>query len=90
MVLKTALISAACAHLYACPPPSGEYWIDPNQGCVGDAIKVFCNFTAGGETCISPDKKSSGVSVAPHGAAERIVTPCEDAEVLFPSAGQNI
>lgn len=42
-------------------PPSGQYWIDPNQGCTGDAIKVFCNFTAGGETCVYPDKKSAGV-----------------------------
>lgn len=40
----------------------GEYWIDPNQGCSGDSFKVYCNFTAGGETCIYPDKKSSGVS----------------------------
>lgn len=40
----------------------GEYWIDPNQGCIGDTIKVFCNFTAGGETCIYPDKKSTGAS----------------------------
>lgn len=40
---------------------SGQYWIDPNQGCTGDAIKVSCNFTAGGETCIYPDKKSAGV-----------------------------
>lgn len=40
----------------------GEYWIDPNMGCKGDAFKVYCNFTAGGETCIYPDKKSSGVS----------------------------
>lgn len=44
--------------------PSGEYWIDPNQGCIGDAIQVFCNFTGGGETCIYPDKRSAGVSTA--------------------------
>lgn len=30
----------------------GEYWIDPNQGCVEDAIKVYCNMETG-ETCIS-------------------------------------
>ncbi len=41
---------------------SGEYYIDPNQGCSGDSFKVYCNFTAGGETCIFPDKKSNGVS----------------------------
>uniref|UniRef100_A0A4W5L5W6 Fibrillar collagen NC1 domain-containing protein n=1 Tax=Hucho hucho TaxID=62062 RepID=A0A4W5L5W6_9TELE len=41
---------------------NGEYWIDPNQGCSGDSFSVHCNFTAGGETCIFPDKKSSGVS----------------------------
>ncbi|KAJ8273741.1 hypothetical protein GJAV_G00105020 [Gymnothorax javanicus] len=32
----------------------GEYWIDPNQGCSRDSFKVFCNFTAGGETCLYP------------------------------------
>uniref|UniRef100_A0A8B9TN32 Fibrillar collagen NC1 domain-containing protein n=1 Tax=Anas platyrhynchos TaxID=8839 RepID=A0A8B9TN32_ANAPL len=42
----------------------GEYWIDPNQGCSGDSFKVYCNFTAGGETCIYPDKKSEGVRIS--------------------------
>lgn len=42
---------------------SGEYWIDPNQGCSRDSFKVYCNFTAGGESCIFPDKKSEGVSL---------------------------
>jgi len=40
---------------------SGEYWIDPNQGCSRDSFKVYCNFTAGGESCIFPEKKSEGV-----------------------------
>lgn len=31
---------------------SGEYWVDPNQGCKLDAIKVYCNMETG-ETCIS-------------------------------------
>uniref|UniRef100_A0A667WJ99 Collagen, type V, alpha 3b n=1 Tax=Myripristis murdjan TaxID=586833 RepID=A0A667WJ99_9TELE len=45
-------------------PPSlypGEYWIDPNQGCHRDSFKVFCNFTAHGETCLQPDKKFQSV-----------------------------
>lgn len=34
-------------------PIAGEYWIDPNQGCNLDAIKVFCNMETG-ETCVYP------------------------------------
>lgn len=34
-------------------PTTGEYWIDPNQGCNLDAIKVFCNMETG-ETCVYP------------------------------------
>lgn len=36
---------------------SGEYWIDPNQGCTADAIKVFCNLETG-ETCVYPTQPS--------------------------------
>ncbi len=32
---------------------AGEYWIDPNQGCTVDAMKVFCNMETG-ETCVYP------------------------------------
>uniref|UniRef100_A0A3Q2CAD5 Collagen, type XI, alpha 1a n=1 Tax=Cyprinodon variegatus TaxID=28743 RepID=A0A3Q2CAD5_CYPVA len=55
-----------CKDLQLCHPEfsDGEYWIDPNQGCSGDSFKVYCNFTAGGETCIYPDKKSNGVRLS--------------------------
>uniref|UniRef100_A0A3P8Y4V9 Fibrillar collagen NC1 domain-containing protein n=1 Tax=Esox lucius TaxID=8010 RepID=A0A3P8Y4V9_ESOLU len=43
--------------------PNGEYWIDPNQGCHRDSFKVFCNFTAEGETCLYPDKKFQSVKL---------------------------
>ena len=46
-------------------PVSGRYWIDPNHGCNGDAIEVFCNFTAGGQTCIYPDRDTKKVRKAP-------------------------
>lgn len=38
---------------YLSCPTAGEYWIDPNQGCNLDAIKVFCNMETG-ETCVYP------------------------------------
>lgn len=43
-----------CRDLKFCHPElkSGEYWVDPNQGCKMDAIKVFCNMETG-ETCLS-------------------------------------
>uniref|UniRef100_A0A3P9K2S7 Collagen, type V, alpha 3a n=1 Tax=Oryzias latipes TaxID=8090 RepID=A0A3P9K2S7_ORYLA len=42
----------------------GDYWIDPNQGCHKDSLRVFCNFTAGGETCLYPDKRTETVKLA--------------------------
>ncbi|XP_013927490.1 PREDICTED: collagen alpha-2(XI) chain [Thamnophis sirtalis] len=44
--------------------PDGEYWIDPNQGCTRDSFKVYCNFTAGGETCVFPSWESREVAMA--------------------------
>uniref|UniRef100_A0A671TWF5 Fibrillar collagen NC1 domain-containing protein n=1 Tax=Sparus aurata TaxID=8175 RepID=A0A671TWF5_SPAAU len=53
-----------CKELWLLSPglPNGEYWIDPNQGCHRDSFKVFCNFTAQGETCLYPDKKFQSVT----------------------------
>lgn len=58
-----SISSFCCCGVFegACLSP-GEYYIDPNQGCSGDSFKVYCNFTAGGETCIYPDKKLNAVS----------------------------
>lgn len=49
------------------PLGAGDYWIDPNQGCHKDGIRVFCNFTADGETCLFPDKRIEMVSLAGRG-----------------------
>ncbi|OXB81439.1 UNVERIFIED_CONTAM: hypothetical protein H355_004345 [Colinus virginianus] len=45
-----------CRDLLSCERKvsDGKYWIDPNIGCPSDAIEVFCNFTAGGQTCLMP------------------------------------
>ena len=40
-----------------CLPAAGDYWIDPNQGCTLDAMKVFCNMETG-ETCVYPNPAS--------------------------------
>lgn len=55
-----------CKELMLCHPDykDGEYWIDPNQGCHRDSIRVFCNFTAEGETCLHPDKRFETVKLA--------------------------
>uniref|UniRef100_A0A4W3J7G2 Fibrillar collagen NC1 domain-containing protein n=1 Tax=Callorhinchus milii TaxID=7868 RepID=A0A4W3J7G2_CALMI len=49
----------SCRDLKSCHPEfdSGEYWIDPNQGCKLDAIKVHCNMETG-ETCMHPNPAS--------------------------------
>lgn len=42
----------------------GDYWIDPNQGCHRDSVRVYCNFSAQGETCLYPDKRVETVKLA--------------------------
>ncbi len=37
----------------------GFYWIDPNLGMADDAVKVYCNMTSGGHTCVYPDIHAS-------------------------------
>ena len=40
---------------------SGWYWIDPNMGSIHDALQVWCNLTAMGETCIFPTSRTKMV-----------------------------
>lgn len=54
------------------PPPPGEYWVDPNQGCARDAFRVFCNFTAGGETCVLPRDDVTQVPAPPVGGGSGV------------------
>lgn len=55
-----------CKELFMCHPEysDGVYWIDPNQGCHRDAFKVFCNFTAEGETCLQPHSSFQSVKIS--------------------------
>ncbi|KAK1803171.1 hypothetical protein P4O66_021688, partial [Electrophorus voltai] len=55
-----------CKELWMCHPdyPDGVYWIDPNQGCHRDSVKVYCNFTGEGETCLQPHSKFQMVKMA--------------------------
>ncbi|KAJ7370521.1 hypothetical protein OS493_031804 [Desmophyllum pertusum] len=48
----------SCRELYLEHPdyPSGNYWIDPNEGCVSDAEHVYCDFEIGA-SCVFPKNK---------------------------------
>lgn len=54
MLLYAALVYLLASHsVPSYHPSAGEYWIDPNQGCTLDAIKVYCNLETG-QTCVYP------------------------------------
>uniref|UniRef100_A0A671S4T4 Fibrillar collagen NC1 domain-containing protein n=2 Tax=Sinocyclocheilus anshuiensis TaxID=1608454 RepID=A0A671S4T4_9TELE len=48
--------ASTCLELMLSHPnlSSGMYYIDPNQGSPADALLVYCNFSAGGQTCLPP------------------------------------
>ncbi|KAM7448175.1 hypothetical protein ABFA07_003752 [Porites harrisoni] len=53
----------SCRELHLDHPdyPSGSYWIDPNEGCVDDAFRVYCDFEKQ-VNCIDP--KNSKITVS--------------------------
>ena len=60
VILKAKMVIAFCfPEISLLLSFLGFYWIDPNLGMVDDAVKVFCNMSAGGETCVSPDLHAS-------------------------------
>ncbi|ELV12210.1 Collagen alpha-1(V) chain [Tupaia chinensis] len=81
-----------CKDLQLCHPdfPDGEYWVDPNQGCSRDSFKVYCNFTAGGSTCVFPDKKSEGLSYVDSEGNPVGVVQMTFLRLLSASAHQNV
>uniref|UniRef100_A0A452EBR1 Collagen alpha-2(XI) chain n=1 Tax=Capra hircus TaxID=9925 RepID=A0A452EBR1_CAPHI len=81
-----------CQDLKLCHPelPDGEYWVDPNQGCARDAFRVFCNFTAGGETCVTPRDDVTQFSYVDSEGAPVGVVQLTFLRLLSVSARQNV
>ncbi|KAG9354484.1 hypothetical protein JZ751_001194 [Albula glossodonta] len=50
--------ATTCLELWLCRPnfTNGLYYIDPNQGSPADSLLAYCDFTAGGRTCIYPNQ----------------------------------
>jgi len=68
---------------------SGIYWIDPNLGCSSDTIQVICNFTNGGQTCLSPITVSKVRTAQPqHGISHITVMKYLPRAVLSWDTGQ--
>ncbi|TSV94898.1 Collagen alpha-1(XXVII) chain B [Bagarius yarrelli] len=60
--------ATTCLELMICHPnyTDGMYYIDPNQGNTADAFLVYCSFSSGGQTCLSPvrsQRKLIGIRV---------------------------